>query len=59
MGSIFLTDSQNVRFRLLMDGKERPELVYVGLTGNNPRTLPFAVANPDAKIENTGCESGR
>ena len=48
-GFDFLTDSQNVRFRLLMDGKERPELVYVGLTGNNPRTLPFAVANPDAK----------
>ena len=51
-GFDFLTDAQNLRFRLLMDGKERPELVYVGLTGTNPRTLPFAVPNPDAKPRN-------
>jgi hypothetical protein len=48
-GFDFRSDSQNLRFRLFMDGKERPELVFVGLTGSNPSTVPFALTNPEGK----------
>ncbi|MEW6729723.1 MAG: hypothetical protein AB1489_00165 [Acidobacteriota bacterium] len=48
-GFDFKSDAQNIRFRLLMDNKDRPDLVYVGLTGSNPREIPFSIVNPDAK----------
>lgn len=48
-GFDFRTEAQSLRFRLFMDGKDRPELVFVGLTGAHPNNVPFALLNPDAK----------
>jgi hypothetical protein len=48
-GFDFRSNAQTLRFRLLMDGKERPELIFVGLTGNNPPAVPFAITNPEGK----------
>src|SRR5207253_470940 len=48
-GFDFHTDATNVRFKLLMDNKERPQLVFIGARGANPNTVPFIMHNPEAR----------
>lgn len=49
-GFDFKSEAKELRFKLFMDDKERPELVFVGLTAANPSLVPFVMVNPDAKI---------
>jgi hypothetical protein len=62
-GFDFRTDARELRVQLLMDGKERPEHIFIGANSVNPDTLPFVISNPEyrsgaIKVETYGQPAG-